>query len=271
MVHLLLRRKKMRVKPFDVDVEWVSKTRNHNMATFWSADSDQERMDMLRMAKGGGSITSGYAKVLKKWERTGRLQVHCDTHIVPDGQCTYNLTRESWTKLNICSPTSSADPPLSSNIKIDHIFYATSSPPDLTQIPFLKTMLTEHPIEILAGLPVLTDDLAWSSAIPLFFTGGIVGLRLGPGAANLAGARLGAERVAWAVEEVLANSTATRSRESYNSGDAAGRWQLQNEDAEMIDGNSMTSLRAVQGINFRYCPYGMIDKVVYLSFLGVST
>lgn len=43
----------------------------------------------------------------------------------------------------------------------------------------------------------------WRDDIPLFFTGKCAGLRLGPGAGNLAGARMGAERVAWKVEELL--------------------------------------------------------------------
>ena len=43
----------------------------------------------------------------------------------------------------------------------------------------------------------------WDEDIPLFLTGGLAGLRLGPGAANLAGARQGAERIAWKIEELL--------------------------------------------------------------------
>lgn len=220
-VHLFLRRKKIQIKPFDVDIAWVSKTRNHKMATFWSADSDEERVDMLRMAKGGGSITPGYAKILKKWEGTGRLQIHCDTQIVLDDQCIYDTTRKAWMNLHISSSSPSAVLLQSNNIEIDHIFCATTSRPDITTVPFLQSMLTDSPIETLAGLPVLTDDLAWSPAVPLFFTGGLAGLRLGPGAANLAGARLGAERVAWAIEEALAVSTLGRGGEANGRSTAA--------------------------------------------------
>jgi hypothetical protein len=42
--------------------------------------------------------------------------------------------------------------------------------------------------------------------IPLFLTGGLAGLRLGPGAGNLAGARQGAERIAWKIDELLGTS-----------------------------------------------------------------
>lgn len=43
----------------------------------------------------------------------------------------------------------------------------------------------------------------WSDDVPLFVTGRLAGLRLGPGAPNLVGARVGAERIAWNVEDVL--------------------------------------------------------------------
>lgn len=43
----------------------------------------------------------------------------------------------------------------------------------------------------------------WKEDIPLFITGRLAALRLGPGAGNLAGARSGAERIAWAIEDIL--------------------------------------------------------------------
>lgn len=45
----------------------------------------------------------------------------------------------------------------------------------------------------------------WNDEVPLFLTGGLAGLRLGPGAGNLAGARQGAERIAWKVDELLSD------------------------------------------------------------------
>ncbi|KAG9887287.1 hypothetical protein KCU90_g19325, partial [Aureobasidium melanogenum] len=48
-----------------------------------------------------------------------------------------------------------------------------------------------------------TDDLMWKENVPLFVTGRLAALRLGPGAGNLAGARSGAERIAWAIEDIL--------------------------------------------------------------------
>lgn len=39
--------------------------------------------------------------------------------------------------------------------------------------------------------------------MPLFVTGRLASLRLGPSAGNLAGARAGAERIAWSIEDIL--------------------------------------------------------------------
>lgn len=58
-------------------------------------------------------------------------------------------------------------------------------------------------MESYGGLPGLTDDLMWKDDVPLFVTGRLAALRLGPGAGNLAGARSGAERIAWAIEDNL--------------------------------------------------------------------
>ena len=59
------------------------------------------------------------------------------------------------------------------------------------------------PIKVIGGMPCLTDDLAWADDVPLFITGRLAGLRIGPDCGNLEGARVGAERISWAVNERL--------------------------------------------------------------------
>jgi hypothetical protein len=86
---------------------------------------------------------------------------------------------------------------------IDYIVFATGIQSDIETIPYLHTIQRQHPIETIGGLPCLNDDLMWNDGVPLFVTGRLAGLRLGPGAPNLVGARIGAERIAWNVEDVL--------------------------------------------------------------------
>lgn len=86
---------------------------------------------------------------------------------------------------------------------IDHVIYATGIAADFQSIPAIQPMLREHGMKTVGGLPCLTHDLMWKEDIPMFFTGRLAGLRLGPWAANLEGARQGAERVAWKVAELI--------------------------------------------------------------------
>jgi hypothetical protein len=106
-----------------------------------------------------------------------------------------SFTDGSWTL--------TTTPPIPDLPKIDYIYFATGIVSDFKSLPFLQTMNQKYPIESYGGLPSLTDDLMWKEDVPLFMTGRLAALRLGPGAGNLAGARSGAERVAWAMEDVI--------------------------------------------------------------------
>ncbi|ETN39959.1 uncharacterized protein HMPREF1541_06186 [Cyphellophora europaea CBS 101466] len=185
----LLLRGKYKLKHFDVDLEWVSKVRNQRMAEFWSADTDSERAEMFKQARNGGSITPAFDRELQKLVRAGKLSI--SPHTTIDNGSYYcggwNLTTSSHLNL----------PP------IDHVFYATGVRPDFTNIAFLDELRSGYPISAIGGHPVIGDDLMYEEDLPLFFTGALAALRLGPGAANLAGARQGAERIAWKVEELL--------------------------------------------------------------------
>lgn len=74
---------------------------------------------------------------------------------------------------------------------------------DVNEFPLLESMRRDYPIETKQGLPCITDDLMWQPDVPLFVTGRLAALRLGPGGGNLEGARMGAERIAWGLEEML--------------------------------------------------------------------
>ncbi|KAK6383483.1 hypothetical protein LTS17_002775 [Exophiala oligosperma] len=208
----LLLRGKYKLKHFDVDLEWVSKVRNQQMSVFWSADSDEgtlwsqngflkwltgglERFEMLKMARNGGSITPSYDKILKRHVANGRLRILPYT-CIEDG--TWCGTSQTWTLW--LSSISNSENVLSG---IDHVIYATGSAPNICNVPCMQRMLTEYPLESINGLARITEDLMWQDDVPLFLTGGLAGLRLGPGAANLAGARQGAERIAWKIDEIL--------------------------------------------------------------------
>jgi len=68
----------------------------------------------------------------------------------------------------------------------------------------------------------LNEDLMWDDDVPLFVTGRLAGLRLGPGAPNLVGARVGAERIAWNVDDALKKMGKLSSRAQDESDDNSG-------------------------------------------------
>ncbi|KAL4885101.1 hypothetical protein BJY04DRAFT_232530 [Aspergillus karnatakaensis] len=187
-----LLRSDFKVKHFDITLSWMGKFKNYEKAVFWSADTDEERMEMIKTARGGGSITPRYQKILREHAARRRASIHPRTIITRKEYCSVSKT---WRLIT--------DPPIPDLPEIDYIYCATGMHMDVEELPFLQQMHRDYPIETIQGLPCLTDDLMWQADVPLFLTGRLAALRLGPGAPNLEGARLGAERVAWGMEEVL--------------------------------------------------------------------
>ncbi|KAF2258611.1 FAD/NAD(P)-binding domain-containing protein [Lojkania enalia] len=190
-VHLLMRGP-LKVKYFDIELDWIGKFRNINQAVFWSADSDEERFKMISEARNGGSITPRYRKILDAHVKTGKVSLHTFTEL---RSVSWDAHAKTWNKLT-SSPMVEFPP-------IDFIIFATGVHTNVSKIPFMQSFIQRHPTDMVGGLPCLNDDLMWSNDVPLFITGRLAGLRLGPGAPNLVGARVGAERIAWNVEDVL--------------------------------------------------------------------
>ncbi|KAK1728709.1 hypothetical protein CaCOL14_005439 [Colletotrichum acutatum] len=187
-----------KVKPFDIDLAWMGKFRNVEQAYFWSADSDEERLQQIQSARGGGSITPPYQKRLKQHIAKGSLRLLTNTKL---SEARFDEEQKVW-NVKTEPPAAEGDLP-----GMDFIYFATGVQTDYASLPYMQTMLQEHPIHGHGGLPCIDDDLKWSKDVPLFISGRLAALRLGPGAANLAGARAGAERIAWAIEDVLPDRT----------------------------------------------------------------
>ncbi|KAF2417125.1 hypothetical protein EJ08DRAFT_690859 [Tothia fuscella] len=177
---ILVLRGPLKIKPFDVDLAWVAKWRNQQKAAFWTADDIQERLAMAKAARDGGSVTPRFAKILRNWIAEGKLQL-----------CTHT----EWVIETV---------PLVTNMPaFEHVVFATGLNSDVKTMPVLRTINDKYPIESSGGLPLIKDNLMWRKDVPLFVTGKMAMLQVGPGAGNLEGARLCAERVAWGVINML--------------------------------------------------------------------
>lgn len=189
----------LRSKAFDVDLCWMGKYKTLHQAYFHQAGSDRERLEIIREARGGGSITPAFMKRLRPHIAQGRLQMFEHTVLSgacfeggPDGSGLWNIKTE---------------PPIEGLPPMDYIYFATGIQSDVTTLPYLQNMLQDHPIQDLGGFPCLNEDLMWKDDVPLFVTGRLAALRLGPAAPNIGGARVGAERIALALDEVLSRTT----------------------------------------------------------------
>lgn len=204
------------VKHFDLSLPWMGKYKNWEKAAFWSADTDEgeqravqswkvpmtnvyhhslfstERLQMIKSARNGGSITPRYTRIVKQHVARHRASIHTRTEITSHD---YDPETRTWTL--------TTDPPIPNLPPIDYIYFATGARSDIREMPVLSNIINQYPIEVIDGLPCLTDDLMWREDVPLYLTGRLGALRLGPGAPNLEGARLGAERIAWSLEEIL--------------------------------------------------------------------
>ena len=147
----------------------------------------------MSQARNGGSITPRYRKILDAHVQAGKISLHTHTTL---RSLNWNTESCTWTTV-ATSPAIQSIPP------IHFIVFATGVQTNVSAIPFLQSLYQNYPIDLIGGLPCLTDDLMWRHDVPLFVTGRLAGLRLGPGAPNLVGARVGAERIAWNINEML--------------------------------------------------------------------
>lgn len=190
----------LRSKAFDVDLHWMGKYKTLHQAYFHQADSDEERLDIIKEARGGGSITPAFLKrirphmardQLKMFEKTVLTEAHFESPADDEGGVWRIRT----------------EPPIEDLPLIDYFYFATGIQSDFTTLPYLQNMLKDYPIKGFGGFPCLNEDLMWQDDVPLFVTGRLAALRLGPAGPNIGGARVGAERIALGVDQVLSRST----------------------------------------------------------------
>lgn len=194
----LLFRGRIKVKHFDFHLDWVTKYKNVKKSAFYIRDTDEERIQMINEAREGGSVNPEYYRLINKLAKLGKLKILQHT----------TIKEKSWNG-------SSWEVKLQENIdneitlsNVDYIYYATGITQDLENITFMQHIIKNHPIPIVQGYPCLTDDLQWNKEIPLFMIGKNAALKMGPSSANLDGARLGAERIGWYIQELRSKHNA---------------------------------------------------------------
>lgn len=188
----------LKQRHFDVELDWIGKYKTKSLEAFHTEDLEREKMNMFLAARNGGSTTSAFHReTTKPHIKADKLRMFTKT-ILTEAHFEDLPDREGgvW-KVK-------TEPPLENlPSSFDYICFATGCQSDFTKLPYLQNMLQDHPIGNERGLPVLNQDMMWHKEVPLFVAGRLAGLRLGPAAPNIGGARDGAERIAIAVDEYL--------------------------------------------------------------------
>lgn len=177
----------------------MGKYKTLHQGYFHQADSDEERLEIIKEARGGGSITPAFMKRIKPHIARGQLKMFEKTVITEAGFEEGADGEGGIWRIK-------TEPPIDGLPDIDYIYFATGIQSDFTTLPYLQNMLEDYPIQSLGGFPCLNEDLMWKDDVPLFMAGRLAALRLGPAAPNIGGARVGAERITLALDELLSSS-----------------------------------------------------------------
>jgi cation diffusion facilitator CzcD-associated flavoprotein CzcO len=196
-IDLLIRRRR-RVKQWDLALTWMEATadRRQRRQKFEEA-SMEDRAEINKSVRDGGSITPEMNAVLSELETKGAVKVREFTEIVSaswDGCWTLVLSHDTV-------------------ITADHLICATGSKVDISTDPLLANLQKTHPVPMVNGLPVLSKNLQWGE-LPIHLMGNIAAIELGPDAVNMSGAMRGAFRI-W---PALASKNSRKNKRSARRG-----------------------------------------------------
>jgi cation diffusion facilitator CzcD-associated flavoprotein CzcO len=172
----MMHRREFYAKLFDADPGWLGPK---NLKGFEAAKNWEERWQMVKNARNGGSLTPAIMSQLRQAEKVAKL---CFSENCEVQQAIWQ--GNNW--LVICHD--------GQQLEFDRIWLATGTQLDASTEPLLANLQTTYPTEIVGGLPTLEDHLRWPGS-QVFTMGGLAALRVGPTARNLSGARMASQRI----------------------------------------------------------------------------
>lgn len=172
-------RRQLTTRHFDVQPSWFDwrKARRHHFDFF--SQSVEERLKLVKAARGGGSVPPFYMEKVREAVAEGRLEVLC-------GEVEIKTVLQDTVEVEIDGNA----------FVFDRIVNACGHKPDCNSLPLVQEMLKHSPVEVVGGLPTLSQDLQWGSHKQLFVIGALASLEVGPDAGNLMGLRRAAHIVA---------------------------------------------------------------------------
>lgn len=216
----LLMRGYFKIKPFDLDLNWIGRYANLEKMRFWQEEDPEKRLKTMLAARQGGSITPRYAKLIKQYQQQGKLKIMTCTKVEDaqwtsanqddqdEGEWLLNIiTTEKIKKPckhNFPSKPGKGDDSDDDDLIIEdekdefeikeikqtlhphYIISATGAAPKFSQVPFLKNIAKTYPIPEYGGLPWLTESLQYGN-LPLFCAGAFSALQVRINHPNMTG------------------------------------------------------------------------------------
>ena len=143
-LELLIRRDR-RVKQYDLDIPWMGTKRRVNRREYEQSSLEQ-RVATNKAVRDGGSITPELNEVLVGLESKGLVNVHEWTEVVT---ASFDISTNLWT-IALTDDTV---------LEAEYLICATGAAIDVGSDPLLKGLQKSHPLELHAGLPVLSESL----------------------------------------------------------------------------------------------------------------
>ncbi|NNM67556.1 MAG: SidA/IucD/PvdA family monooxygenase [Spirochaetales bacterium] len=178
----LLARRTPVFKLFDAAPGWIGP----KYMTQFHAQSDwKKRRRMILRARGRGAMTEEVRDLLAPYRRSGQL--------VWKARCPVSKLERSGRGWEVVCGRKT--------FTAGKVWLCTGTQIDLHGLGFLERVLADYPADWVDGLPILEESCRWPG-VPLYLMGPLAGLRVGPVARNLPGARQAASRIVQALTGV---------------------------------------------------------------------
>jgi len=130
---VVVSRSKLKTKWFDVDLPWLGKFRKLKFAEFYKLDME-ERYNMIREVRGGGSITPEILKEMRRLKSLGEIYIYEEV----------DIKIATWISNHWHIEFTNLDIPF---IDFDYIWLATGRRSDINTEPIFKNLLKKCPLK----------------------------------------------------------------------------------------------------------------------------
>eukprot|EP01122_Echinamoeba_exundans_P010362 TRINITY_DN3867_c0_g1_i1.p1 TRINITY_DN3867_c0_g1~~TRINITY_DN3867_c0_g1_i1.p1 ORF type:complete len:555 (-),score=119.42 TRINITY_DN3867_c0_g1_i1:79-1713(-) len=187
---LLVARKQLQAKQFDIDLNWMGRFKQYQLSKFWQTTNWKKRLQMIRQARGGGSVAPDILQDVRDFSEQNpeRLEVWENAEVA----CIESLPHPTEPSRHVWKVQFKNSDRVE---EVDYIWLATGRKRDACSEPLFKDLYEHFPIHVEGGLPAVDIDLRWRSGVEVYVTGAYASLQVGPEALNLAGAKAASERI----------------------------------------------------------------------------